>query len=264
MPDRLAGDPDGRERPRREGAPFRVALVGYGLAGRLFHGPLVSATPGLVVRTVVTGDPGRAAAARADLPGAAVVGRLDDLWARADEHDLVVVASPSGAHVEPALAALAHGLAVVVDKPLATTAADGRRVVDAARSAGRRLTVFHNRRWDSDQLTLRRLVEAGELGTFVVGEIDGQEDALRAGACPDELGFGVEPPERCGRRVAGEDVRAVPGEPGRWSAFYAAVVAALRGVAPPPVDPADALAGLAVLDAARVSATCGTVEVPTG
>src|SRR5207342_1783605 len=81
--------------------------------------------------------------------------------------DLLVVATPNDAHAPLALAAIALGKAVVVDKPMALTSAEATRVVDAARAAGTVLTVFQNRRWDTDQLTLRRLVSQGALGTVL-------------------------------------------------------------------------------------------------
>jgi predicted dehydrogenase len=144
--------------------PVRVALAGYGLAGRVFHAPLIAATPAMRLAFVVTGNADRAAQVVADHPGAGVVASTDDLFARASDFDLLVVATTNDVHVPLALAALAAGKAVVVDKPVATTSADARRVVEAAEEAGLLLTVFQNRRWDSDLLTLRRLRASGELG----------------------------------------------------------------------------------------------------
>jgi predicted dehydrogenase len=145
-------------------APLRAALLGYGLAGRAFHAPLIAADPDLELAMVVTADAGRAAAVAAEHPGARVVPSADDVWAEAGRLDLVVVAAPNRAHVPLALAAIDAGLDLVVDKPLAGSAADGRRVVEAAERAGRVLTVFHNRRWDGDLLTVRRLISGGALG----------------------------------------------------------------------------------------------------
>ncbi|HLZ39166.1 MAG TPA: Gfo/Idh/MocA family oxidoreductase [Mycobacteriales bacterium] len=143
---------------------LRVGLVGYGLAGSTFHAPLIAATPGLRLTTVVTASPQRQADVRTRHTGAAVVPSAAELWARARDHDLVVVAAPNAVHADLARAALAHGLPVVADKPLAVTAAEGRRVVADADARGLLLTVFQNRRWDSDQLTLRRLLAEGEFG----------------------------------------------------------------------------------------------------
>jgi predicted dehydrogenase len=146
---------------------LRAALIGYGMAGSIFHGPLLEAAPGIAVRTVVVRDPERAARARAAHPQARILADVAELWARADEHDLVVVAAPNVAHVPLARAAVEHGLPVVVDKPLAISAAAARELVALAQARGVPLTVFQNRRWDSDQLTLRRLLDEGALGEIV-------------------------------------------------------------------------------------------------
>jgi predicted dehydrogenase len=113
----------------------------------------------------VTSDPNRRDRAQADHPGARVVDSAGA--ALGVEHDLAVVAAPNSAHLELGLAALEAGMHVVVDKPLATSAADGRRLDEMARSKGRVLSVFQNRRFDGDFLTVRRLVEAGELGSAI-------------------------------------------------------------------------------------------------
>ena len=146
------------------GADLRVALVGYGMAGREIHAPLLRETAGLRVTHVVTGNAERAAAARAELPGVTVVASAEDVWAVADRIDLVVLASPNSAHLEQAVAAIGTGTAVVVDKPLATGARDAREIVGLAAARGVPLTVFQNRRWDSDHLTARRVVAEGRLG----------------------------------------------------------------------------------------------------
>ncbi|WP_327729534.1 Gfo/Idh/MocA family oxidoreductase [Streptomyces sp. NBC_00487] len=144
--------------------PLRVALVGYGLAGSVFHAPLIAATEGLTLDTVVTSNPERRAQARAEFPDVRFAVTTDELWARADELDLVVVASPNKTHVPVATAALEAGLAVVVDKPIAGAAAEARELAALADSRGLLLSVFQNRRWDNDFLTLRGLLAAGELG----------------------------------------------------------------------------------------------------
>lgn len=143
---------------------MRVALVGYGLAGSAFHAPVIAAVSGVRLAMVVTGDPIRAAAARDGYPTADVVPTVDAVWERAGELDVAVIASPNRTHVPLALAALDAGLDVVVDKPMAPSVADGLRLLDAADAAGRLLTVYHNRRWDADFLTLRRLLADGALG----------------------------------------------------------------------------------------------------
>ncbi len=141
--------------------PLRVGLVGYGLAGRVFHAPLVSACPDLELTAVVTHNPERARQATNDISGVTVTPDVDTLLTELDP-DVVVVASPNASHAEIARRALDAGAAVVVDKPLAVTAAEARDLVDYA--DGRPLTIFQNRRLDSDFRTIQRLRDEGELG----------------------------------------------------------------------------------------------------
>lgn len=144
--------------------PLRAAVVGYGDSGRGIHGRLLRAA-GHAVGAVVTRSPERAAQARADWPGVRVHEDLAGLLAAPEPVDVLVVASPSGLHVEHVLAAVAAGVPVVVDKPLALDVPGARRAVEAAEAAGVPLTVFQNRRWDPEQLTLAGLLADGALGT---------------------------------------------------------------------------------------------------
>jgi predicted dehydrogenase len=153
-----------RKTPTRRDADVRVGLIGYGLAGAVFHAPLIAATPGLRLAAAVTANAERRQQAQREHPGVVVVDTPERLWEHAGALDLVVVASPNRTHVPLALAALEAGLPVVVDKPLAPTAADARRLVDEARRRRLMLTVFQNRRWDGDFLTVRRLLDEGALG----------------------------------------------------------------------------------------------------
>ncbi|RZU24683.1 Gfo/Idh/MocA family oxidoreductase [Streptomyces sp. BK239] len=146
------------------GTPLRVGLIGYGLAGSVFHAPLIAATEGLSLDTVVTSNPERQAQARAEFPDVRVTATPDALLARAGELDLVVLASPNKTHVPLATAALEAGLPVVVDKPIAGTAAQARALAALAEERSLLLSVFQNRRWDSDFLTLRKLLDEGALG----------------------------------------------------------------------------------------------------
>jgi scyllo-inositol 2-dehydrogenase (NADP+) len=142
----------------------RVGLVGYGLAGQVFHAPLIATTPGLRLAAVVTSDAERRARARSEHAGVVVLESAELLWQRAADVDLVVIATTNRSHVPLALAALGVGLPAVVDKPLAPTSADGRRVIEAAHRRQLMLTVFQNRRWDGDFVTVRRLIGRGALG----------------------------------------------------------------------------------------------------
>jgi scyllo-inositol 2-dehydrogenase (NADP+) len=145
--------------------PIRTAIIGFGLAGSVFHGPLLAADPSYRIDAIVTADPGRAAAAAARYPGARILDKPARLWDSADRLDLVVIASPTPGHVALADAAIDAGVSLVIEKPLAVTRADGERLIDRAARAGVLLTVFQNRRWDGDFLTVQDLVGRGELGT---------------------------------------------------------------------------------------------------
>lgn len=144
--------------------PKRTALLGFGLAGETFHAPLISAAPDLQLSAIVTSDPERQARARAAYPHADILPSADAIFAAAADYDLVVVATPNRSHVSLARAALDAGLAVVVDKPLAPTPQEGLELVRLARERGLLLTVFHNRRWDGDFLTLQQLLREDALG----------------------------------------------------------------------------------------------------
>jgi predicted dehydrogenase len=305
---------------------------------------------------VVTGNPGRQREARERYPNAAIVSSAEQLWERAEELDLVVVATPNRTHVPLAEAALSAGLPVVVDKPLATSAADARSLVKAAAERDLLLTVFHNRRWDGDFLTLEQLIADGALGSVqrfesrferwrpavvagwrelpsadegggvlydlgshlidqalrLFGEVDDvyaeidrrrpgakvdddvfcalthasgvrshlwassvaadrgprmrvlgsraayvkhgldvQEAQLRDGRSPGQPGWGEEPEDAWGVLEADGERRPVPTRRGAYEEFYGALVAALRGERPPPVDPGDAIAVVEIIAAAR-------------
>jgi predicted dehydrogenase len=338
---------------------LRVGLIGYGLAGAVFHAPLISATPGLRLTAIVTSDEARRDAAVKTYPQTRLLPDADALFRIASDLDIVVVASPNRTHVPLALAGIDAGLAVVVDKPLAATADDARRLIAAAQARGTLLTVFQNRRWDGDFLTIRRLLaeerlgavmrfesryerwrpaakpgwrmldapeEAGgllfDLGSHLIDQalvlfgpatlvhaeldrrrpgvavdddvfvalthaagvrshvwmssvaarpaprfrvlgsraaftkfgLDVQEDALRSGANPRTAGWSEEPEDRWGGLGAGDEVETIRTAPGDYPQFYRGVVDALLSGAPAPVDPADAVATLAIIESARRSA----------
>jgi predicted dehydrogenase len=145
-------------------SPLRLGLVGYGIAGRFFHAPLIAALPGFELRSIVTANADRARQAATEHPAAAVLPDPDALWAAAGDHDAVVIATPNRTHVELAQTALDAGLHVVVDKPLAATSDDGRRIAEAADERALVAAAFHNRRWDGDSLTVRSLLDRGAVG----------------------------------------------------------------------------------------------------
>ncbi|MEY9849656.1 scyllo-inositol 2-dehydrogenase (NADP+) [Streptacidiphilus sp. BW17] len=150
-------------RTENNAAPLRVGLIGYGVAGAVFHAPLIANTPGLHLDAVVTSNPERRDQAAARYPEARLLADAAELWPLG--LDLVVVASPNRTHVALATAALEAGVPVVVDKPLAATAAEGRALAELAEARGVLLSVFQNRRWDGDFRTVSELIRSGRLGT---------------------------------------------------------------------------------------------------
>jgi predicted dehydrogenase len=141
--------------------PVRTALLGFGFAGQTFHAPLLRSTPGLQITAVGSSQP---AAVHAAL-GATVQVDADPLAVLSrDDIDLVVIATPNNTHTPLARAALLAGKAVVVDKPFALDADEARSLVELAESRGQLLSVFHNRRWDGDFLTVQALLRSGQLG----------------------------------------------------------------------------------------------------
>jgi predicted dehydrogenase len=343
---------------KRSASPIRVALIGYGLGGRVFHAPLIASTPGMQLAAIVTRNAERREQAKRDFPDARIVDSAHDLFGRPDDLELVAVASPNRAHAPQARAALEAGLHVVVDKPFATTAAEARQVIDDAARHGRIVVPFQNRRWDGDFITVRRLIAEGAFGEVlrfesrferwrptprgdwresadpseaggllfdlgahlvdqaltlfgpvtqvyaeanerragvhaeddafiamlhasgvrshlwmnalvaqaaarlrVVGRqasyakygLDGQEDALRAGKRPGDAEWG-EDPSPWGQLATGDDVRVVRTERGAYEQFYAAVAAAIRDGAPPPVDARGVVHQIEIIEAAHRAA----------
>ncbi len=143
--------------------PVAVALIGFGYAGRVFHAPLIASVPGLVL-SVIGSRQGESA--RTAYPDAEIV--TDPLDAvRHPGVALVVIATPNDTHAKLAEAALRAGKHVVVDKPFTLTLAEARALAGLAAEKGRHLSVFQNRRFDSDFLALRQTVESGRLGEVV-------------------------------------------------------------------------------------------------
>jgi predicted dehydrogenase len=141
-----------------------VVVIGYGLAGRVFHAPLVDAAPDLEVAAIVTRHPARVAQARADFPHAEILADAPAALYGSERFDLAVVATPNEHHVPIALACIEAKIPVVVDKPLAPSWQDASELVERAEEAGVLLSVFQNRRYDGDFLTLRDVIGQGLLG----------------------------------------------------------------------------------------------------
>jgi scyllo-inositol 2-dehydrogenase (NADP+) len=143
---------------------INAVVVGHGLAGRAFHCPLIRRQPDLVLHGIVARDP-RVRASALELWGAGVKGYAGLDEALADpEVELVVIATPHDSHAELAVRALDAGKHCVVDKVMALRAVDADRMIAARDRAGKMLSVFHNRRWDWDYLTVKKALEQGLVG----------------------------------------------------------------------------------------------------
>lgn len=149
--------------PDKHYGPLRVAVVGYGGAGREIHARL-AAEAGHTVTAVLTRDSGRRNQAAGDWPGARLLGDLGEVIEARSRYDLVVLASPTALHAEQAATLARAGIPFVVDKPIGVDAHEARAVVEEAAATGTPFTVFQNRRWDPEQLTLAALLERGTLG----------------------------------------------------------------------------------------------------
>ncbi|HWU03667.1 MAG TPA: oxidoreductase [Novosphingobium sp.] len=141
-------------------AGIATGLVGYGMAGRVFHVPLIRAVPALHLAAIATSRADEVAALGGHI---ACVPDIEALLAD-PAIELIVIATPSATHASLAMRALAAGKHVVVDKPMALSLAEARELVEAAKAADRRLFAFHNRRWDSCFMAVRAAIEAGEIG----------------------------------------------------------------------------------------------------
>jgi len=144
----------------------RVALVGYGMGGAVFHAPFIETEPRLQLVSVVTGNPERRAAVMARYPGVRVERDVEALLGRLDDVDLVVVTTPNSSHAAVAAAVLSRGRPVVVDKPVTPTSGETRRLRALAESNGTAVVPFQNRRWDGDFRTVVDLLGRDALGTL--------------------------------------------------------------------------------------------------
>ena len=145
---------------QREESPIRVGLIGYGYVGKTFHAPLIRSVPGL--RLTVVGS-SRPEAVLADSPGVEVV--ADPMLAATHpEVDLVVIATPNESHYPLTAAALRAGKHVVCDKPFTLSLAEAESLAQLAQEQGKLLSIFHNRRWDSEVLATRAVIASGILG----------------------------------------------------------------------------------------------------
>jgi len=145
---------------------IRVGLVGFGMAGRVFHAPLISSVAGLQLAAVVERSQDKAAQR---YPKITTYRSLKAILAD-NSLDLFVVATPSGTHFDVAKQILEAGKNVIVDKPMSTKSVGIANLMKIARSTGSMLIPFHNRRWDSDFQTIRQLLGEKSLGRLVALE----------------------------------------------------------------------------------------------
>lgn len=153
---------------------LRVGMAGYGLAGRYFHAPLLKGI-GLDLVAVLTTNPERVSQVNSDFPDAVVVSKMSELLAQ--DLDLVIIASVNSVHVEQAVAALHAGIPTVVDKPMGRNLSETLEILNAADEAGVAVTTFFNRLFDSDSLTIKRVIEQDEIGK--VFRIDSRFERFR-------------------------------------------------------------------------------------
>ena len=140
---------------------MRAGIAGYGLAGRVFHAPLLKGC-GYEVASILTSNPERIAQAKSDFPQAQVFTDLDSFLD--SDLDLAVIASSNIAHLPQTRAALERQIPTVVDKPMGRTVAEVKEMIELSEKKKTLLTTFFNRRWDSDSLTIKKFLATGEIG----------------------------------------------------------------------------------------------------
>ena len=165
-----------------------VGLVGYGMASRVFHAPVIEAVPGLRLKKIVER---RGEESRGRHAGAETVRDVDEVL-RDENVELVVVATPNESHYDLAGRALLAGKHVVVEKPFANTSAEARELIAIARAQNRLVSAHQNRRWDGDFMTVRSILEGGLLGRLVESEshFDRYRNEPRPGAWREAEGPG--------------------------------------------------------------------------
>src|SRR5215472_4249838 len=147
-------------------AEIQVAVVGFGLAGRVFHAPFVSAVPGLKLNAIVQRRSDEAAKA---YPSTRILRTVEEVLAD-PAIQLIVVATPNETHYSLAKQALLAGKHVVIDKPFTSTSVEAKELAEIAKQRNLVIAPFHNRRWDGDFLTIRKILSSGELGRLVTYE----------------------------------------------------------------------------------------------
>jgi predicted dehydrogenase len=161
---------------------MNVGLIGFGMSGRVFHAPFITNVPGLHLSKIRETRPANIAVAKSKYPEAEIVNDSKAIFEDA-AIELVVIATPNASHVSLATEALQAGKHVVVEKPFTVTSEEADGLIALAQSKGRLLTVFQNRRWDSDFKTVRKVIEGNMLGEVV--EYEAHFDRFRSFLKPD-------------------------------------------------------------------------------
>jgi scyllo-inositol 2-dehydrogenase (NADP+) len=169
--------------------PIKTALLSYGMSGEIFHAPLLHAHPGFTLTSVLQR---RSTSARSRYPEVKIVTDIDELIS--DESiELVVVNTPNETHFDFASSFLKAGKNVIVEKPFSVTAVEADELVSIGKKSGKLLSVFQNRRWDGDFLTVRKVIDGGLVGTIVEFELhyDRFRNYIEANTWKEESGPGT-------------------------------------------------------------------------
>lgn len=145
---------------------INVGIIGFGLAGRVFHGPIIKSVEGIKVKAICTANKENTRMAKELHPDAKIVTDAKKIFAD-KSIDLVVIVTPNTSHYDMALAAIESGKHVIVDKPFMITSQDADRIIEKAREKGVMLSVYQNRRWDGDYMTLKKVARQGLIGDIV-------------------------------------------------------------------------------------------------
>lgn len=146
---------------------IRTALIGYGVAGEIFHAPLINSCAGMELTAIVTRNKDRQAVAQKKYPGVKILISAQEIWSRPHLYDLVVIATTNDTHAKLATKSIEVGLATVVDKPFALSVQEASGLILLSKAKNVLLSVFHNRRFDNDFLTVQNLIKSNQLGTII-------------------------------------------------------------------------------------------------
>lgn len=149
---------------------LKTAIIGFGMAGRVFHSPIISSLVGFKLSKIYTTNTESIKAIEMLYPNTMVVSDTKEILS--DESiDLVIIAAPNTQHFSLAKQALLAGKHVVIDKPFTVTSSESDELIGLAQEQGKVMSIFQNRRWDSDFITLRKVIDSGLLGNLVECEI---------------------------------------------------------------------------------------------